>query len=138
MNKQVKQLLLKDLCARLQYGVMIESLDGKPEKLTVKSLSVIMCMPQNEYLPYLRPLSSMTDDEQNEFDEVCDGTLALYDNEIRCLSIFAWADSYNSILKGIDWLDRKMFDHRITEGGETMIEAGLALPAPDGMYNVRY
>ena len=65
--------------------------------------------------PYLRPMSSMTDDEKKEyvnFFEDIDGYVYSIDATIE-----------------IDWLNAHHFDYR------GLIEKGLALPAPEGMYN---
>lgn len=34
----------------------------------------------------------------------------------------------------VEWLDKNHFDHRTNKDGETLIEIGLALEAPEGMY----
>ena len=114
MTVKEKQILIADLCARLPYGVMIESLDSKPEKLTVKSLSIIMCMHTNEYLPYLRPMSSMTKEEEEEWWEFGDKNTIVKSH------------SYS-----IDWLNSHHFDYR------GLIPKGLALEAIEGMYIIK-
>lgn len=66
--------------------------------------------------PYLRPFSSMTEKERNEFDE--------YTFEV--ISFFGQAIEAEQLT---DWLNVHHFDYR------GLIENGLALEAPDGMYN---
>lgn len=64
----------------------------------------------DEIKPYLRPMTSMTEDEKTEYKTLCD---ALLDTGISYLS---------------DWLNGHMFDYR------GLIVRHLALVAPDGMY----
>ena len=67
MTQKDKELLLKDLCARLPYGVEIQvkewaTLDTELEIGHIQRL-------QNddiELKPYLRPMSSMTEKEKEE------------------------------------------------------------------------
>ena len=82
--KQEKDLLLKDLCSRLPYGVKLETLEG-PQELDMKWLSINMCNIASPYLPYLIPLSSMTEWQERELEilmknsiESC-GMLSPYD-----------------------------------------------------------
>ena len=87
MDKKDKELLLKDLCARLLYKVMVNynglarplfnisptqhfqitldnALDGEHNGLVYVSLNVDGEKPK----PYLRPMSSMTDEERKEYE----------------------------------------------------------------------
>lgn len=116
MTKQDRQLLLKDLCARLPYGVMYNIM-GLEHPLLLQGIffdktdDILLNFYEDgknyqlylsEVKPYLRPMSSMTNEEQIEFiDE----------------------DDY------VDWLTAYHFDYR------GLIEKGLALKAPEGMYN---
>jgi hypothetical protein len=84
MTQEQKNLLLKDLCARLPYGVKcsyknknIYSLTGIDLKkyiyifITHNDGSQI-CEPEIENIkPYLFPLSSMTEEQFEEFLENC-------------------------------------------------------------------
>ena len=77
MTQEEKDLLLKDLCARLPYGVICDRL-GKPKKLlSISPYKVFCCEFDNgEYMPseygldnfkpYLRPMESMTEEEAKE------------------------------------------------------------------------
>ena len=86
MNKEEKELLLRDLCNRLPYNVMCQvefKEDGKYNSkvmllsgiftdeayFTTKGGSIY----SNEYKPYLFPLSSMTEEEQRTLDSMCNG-----------------------------------------------------------------
>ena len=126
MTQEEKSLLLKDLCARLPYGVICRqnaiSVDGEPFTID-RYISIIQlekCISLDDvevpFRPYLRPMLSMTEEEKKEFQEIK-------------LSYFFDEDSY--IL--LDWLNKKMFAYR-TIDGKNMFELGLALEAPEGMY----
>ena len=65
MTQVEKELLVKYLCMALPYGVMIEGLE-RPEVMTIKHLAIISAMSAEPYKPYLRPMSSMTDEEKEE------------------------------------------------------------------------
>lgn len=130
MAQEDKQLLLIDLCARLPYGVKvllpeirqdIATLVGKDDKCFTVSYdkSIIHCPFGIEIKPYLRPMSSMTEEEVNEYNELC-GCNA------PCPGIVE-----NEVAKFMDWLNSHHFDYR------GLIEKGLALEAPEGMYDLK-
>ena len=67
MTQEEKQLLLKDLCARLPYKPLLESPNKEECKYLLLDISDIRMMMYPEYgeediifRPYLRPMSSMT------------------------------------------------------------------------------
>jgi hypothetical protein len=111
MTREDKELLFKDLCARLPYGVKVYAkyvdADTEVEKVGVLSMvdndAVIAftCDDTNcynyvaihEVKPYLFPLSSMTEEQKKEY----------YDK--YCLS-----DYY--ALEKFDWLNKNHFDYR--------------------------
>ena len=131
MSQKEEQLLLKDLCARLPYGVKcFVPIEDSIMELTGKRLNYLCFHKKewgldyshelevvidplndahNEYIvkPCLRSMSSMTWDERKEYLAECDK-----DNEAT-LS----APHHH----GIDWLDRNMFDYR------GLIPHGLAI-----------
>ena len=108
MKQEDKELLLKDLCARLPYRVKVKS--SRRRSLVTLSLDVMTDFHLGcSVKPYLRPLSSMTDEEKYEFDS--------YHNMFN-----------NNPVGLIDWLNSRHFDYR------GLIENGLALEAPEGMY----
>lgn len=126
MTQEEKQLLLKDLSARLPYGVYVDAYSW--QKDTPKLL--IECVPEyvgeeivvkglagrhsiKEIKPYLRPLSSMTEKELGEYKHLV--------NRYN-------ASNYESASGWVDWLNTHHFDYR------RLIEKGLALEAPEGMY----
>ena len=125
MTQEEKDLLLKDLCGRLQHGVKVDHFDVIKELLGVipSSENVMVGYDINNYedsviediRPYLRPMNSMTEEEMIEFERLS----------------FIYDTSDGSMLfseKGLDWLNAHHLDYR------GLIEKGLALEAPEGMY----
>ena len=131
MTNENKELLLKDLSARLPYGVKIvntynELINGhligiKGELITMFSsgqATFNIC----EIKPYLRPMSSMTEEEYKEFN-----------TQIYKANPYSDGKSYNIYeVTGlnVDWLNAHHFDYR------GLIERGLAIEASKGMYNL--
>ena len=131
MEAKHKDLLLKDLCARLPYGVICKDDYAKVEgKLVQIGINYDMCLLSDDYgktefayipncKPYLFPLSSMTEEQ-------------LYNNPIgfsQMLTIKADRDWENitinrrSYYKLVDWFNKNNFDYR------GLIEKGLAIDA---------
>ena len=129
MTQEDKELLLTDLCARLPYGVKIRMIHHEikgadPEYVDDVFSTIFYNMidyddDNYEFLPYLRPISSMTEEEKKEYDN-------LYYNAPQFKD--GWRDA--KYLEGlhIDWLNKHHFDYH------RLIEKGLALEAPEGMY----
>lgn len=85
--------------------------------------------------PYLRPMSSMTMEEECEFCRLfeCDSVNAMYGYINWVVGDSCDYDDFDiefsKLAKIIDWLNEHHFDYR------GLIEMGLALEAPEGMYN---
>ena len=122
MTPEERQLLLQDLCARLPYGVKVDvagntqSLVGLLDELVSAGYDIndFDDYALEDVKPYLRPMSSMTEEEE----------------ERKC----AFLDDIEggieeAIPNYINWLNKKMFDYR------GLIPMGLALPATEGMYH---
>ncbi len=136
MTQEEKELLLQDLCGRLTYGIkvhhyqgsncILKSIDLRTHAAYVEVYDFIALKEFIEdgqrsifeYKPYLRPMSSMTEEERSEYflikhrDNDRDDNILLID-EASTL---------------IDWLNANHFDYR------GLIPMGLALEAPEGMY----
>lgn len=81
MKPEYKQLLLLDLCARLPYGVKAQYYGSEEKMLTVDTIEAIYIQPSVEIVigqyglelddikPYLRPMSSMTEEEREEYEK---------------------------------------------------------------------
>ncbi len=76
MTQEDKDLLLKDLCARLPYGVKVQDELGRINKLVIGNADLIR-LYYNDFsiyseeklsLPYLFPLSSMTEEQKKEYN----------------------------------------------------------------------
>lgn len=142
MTQEEKQLLLKDLSARLPYGVKVT--DGlRTITLNVRIDTVPATLTrfmQSENLRYyLRPMSSMTEKEIEEYRNLSDeviGCYGPYHHEFIAHCIRLGIKPYNPHecvddflnMDAIDWLLEHHFDFR------GLIEKGLALEAPEGMY----
>ena len=144
MTKEEKHLLLIDICAKLPYGLKVKETvysdsdsiyppDKYPteeskacEVISVQSNCVTLhispfgwkpeILELRQIKPYLRPMSSMTEEEDKEFaqlqtDFYTDGVL------------------YPIVATNMtDWLNAHHFDYN------GLIERGLALEATEGMY----
>ena len=124
MTKEEKQELLISLCSMLPYKVMVRtSVSVKP--LTCEILSNIIEEKNNFIiLPYLRPMSSMTEEEENEF-------ISLNTVPSPCQLPNHTRMSWYSNATMLDWLNEHHFDYR------NLIRKGLALEAPEGMYKIK-
>ena len=127
MTQTEKELLLRDLCARLPYDVKV-FYDNK-----VYSIDYVSCTYEeikldildnytigiSEVKPYLFPLSSMTEEQYNEF-------FSYYHNiemaEIKSSGDYLKA-AYISDDAKYSWLNKNHFDYR------GLIERGLAIDA---------
>lgn len=133
METKDKDLLLKDLCARLPYGVKV-LVDNKhwcdfnghtPSEITFdNSYRLLFVGTQLGYVkPYLFPLSSMTEEQQEEFDRIyAEDMQVVADNLKNRLN----GQSYEMNLghyRHIDWLNANHFDYR------GLIEKSLAIDA---------
>ena len=67
MTQEDKELLLKDLSARLPYGVICKS---ESYKNILFNSSDIPLIESEEIKPYLRPISSMTEDEMDKLFDI--------------------------------------------------------------------
>lgn len=124
MTQKEKQLLLKDLCMRIQCRTFVYLNPGaynKPETCILTGIDgdqIYLNVDSdpfgiNNIRPYLRPMSSMTKGEGEEYELLIDCSDYTY---------FKTSD------KVIDWLNEHHFDFR------GLIEKGLALEAPEDMY----
>ena len=117
MTQEEKDLLLKDLCARLPYGVKIN--ENTQGDFTVIGLTIervfTTCETEgchNDFpiecvKPYLFPLSSMTEEQEKEY------------NNLNCYELGCFPHSEEAL----DYLTKNHFDYR------HLIEKGLAIDA---------
>lgn len=143
--KQEDKKLLQCLCETLPHGLFVavkETDDGSTmvplydengdlddtNEPNIHSLVSCNCYGEcdiddystvtiNEIIPYLRPMSSMTEEERKEYESLANHCIV---TSIGFIHLEA--------APLIDWLNEHRFDYR------GLIEKGLALPATEGMY----
>ena len=145
MTQKDKELLLKDLCARLPYSVIVHRTyiwagELKEDDILLEIDDLDVCLNNSvEKLnsqgctlkPYLRPISSMTEEEKEELSHLLPKYWSVEIDKLNNFyfdmspSILMEIDMFLSI---IDWLNAHHFDYR------GLIEKGLALEALEGMY----
>lgn len=114
MTQEEKQLLLKDLCARVPYhpkGHVVNASNGAEcdEWLTCATVPMFTSITNNSRL-YLRPMSSMTEEERQEY-------LNIDNRSYYCPMDYAHIPASDRI----DWLLKNHFDYR------ELIPKGLAI-----------
>ena len=141
MKQEEKELLLRDLSARLPYGVIVRHADPLVDNdgnetgefwykrgylcdiTTLDDMTTTIIESEgsdaegyehicflDRTVPFLRPMSSITEEEEFKL------------NETTCYTQFT--------LESYDWLNAHYFDYR------GLIEKGLAIEAPKGMYKI--
>ena len=123
MTQEEKDLLLKDLCSRLPYGVKCivtksrieEGQKGDMGKLVCICLEGVNCISDipffsefGNFKPYLFPFSSMTEEQKQEYQYITE----------RWMN-----DPSYSISDSTDWLNKNHFDIN------GLIPMGLAIDA---------
>lgn len=125
MKQEDKSLLLKDLCARLPYGVHVQHRHfSEPLQLTSMHLSELNSVESidatlEDVKPYLFPLSSMTEEQFNELKKLGYLENCVYYREIPFK--LKWIKTFSLPL--LHWLLENHFDIN------DLIEKGLAIDA---------
>lgn len=120
MTQEQKDLLLKDLCGRLQYGVKmnhVADIENNPTTLvgiaktmiTIESTAGYGTSDIEDYIPYLFHLSSMTEEQMDEYENLRQDINDKL-KDWKCANL-------------LDWLNKNHFDYR------GLIEKGLAIDA---------
>ena len=159
MTQEENELLLKDLCERLPYGVKCHFKYGSAEgDVTLGCIDngiarfeygwygkFHVSIDADYIKPYLRSMSSMTEEEKKNllvtivgddgikyFQVLSDGSIDNTDATIQDLNKFNmhWVSfDKDTVTLYLDWLNAHHFDYR------GLIDKGLALEALEGMYN---
>lgn len=135
MTQEDKELLFKDLCSRLPYGVKVNTIYSNEHasfyrrracknginKLTLNIMWLYHVQFEIDIKPYLFPLESMTEEQENEWYQL--HVQPLFDrlgisNRKEDLILQA-----KSLYIGTDWLNANHFDYR------GLIPMGLAIDA---------
>ena len=139
MIQEEIKLLLRDLSCRLTYGVLIHidetneveelyCLNIPQEGLYTRNPdnhNISSLVPIEQAKPYLRPMSSMTDEELKEFKRLKQMSVTVVmPNGVSLLKpvyIVDLEDDGDGMNYLYDWLNAKMFDYR------GLIPKGLAI-----------
>ena len=129
MKQEDKELLLKDICSRLPYGVKVQTTYINPKSgerkdigidvLTIVEISMLIDGIE-EHKPYLFPMSSMTEEQKKEYESLCIKETSEYSDLYGI--IFA-KDHYYDTVESIDYLYKNHIDVR------GLIPMGLAIDA---------
>ena len=134
MTNNDKELLLKDLSARLPYGVKVQTIyinskSGERKDIGIDVLTTVeismLIDGIEEHKPYLFPMSSMTEEQYNSLYESgildnCSHNYEYVNPHIYGVSfIFKQFKTYS--LELIEWLNKNHFDYR------GLIPLGLAI-----------
>lgn len=133
MTQNENELLLKDLSARLSYGVKISIPDLWTQELEIEVLDEIFKGDDGIYRvnskgqcikyikPYLFPISSLTNEQKNDFpfessllNAFINGYISLFEDEELTV---------DDIIRMMDWFNQKHIDYR------GLIPMGLAIDA---------
>ena len=128
----MKDLLLKDLCARLPYQPICEFTNTEDDFCTT---TATLGYSLRDFIagkvlikPYLRPMSSMTEEEKKI---ICSMNM-LSDIELSDRLNYQKMYVQNYTIETFDLFNEHHFDYRV------LIPIGLALPASEDMYNIKY
>lgn len=133
MTQKDKYLLIKDLCSRLPCGVVIEHVSGirgtlhdlfvswrynKDDEMYKHESNTMffgdVACDITKFKPYLFPISSMTEEQKKEFDQLLELELKAINDEIDHIQATAFE---------VDFYNKHHFDWR------GLIPLGLALDA---------
>lgn len=142
MTQEQKQLLIRDLCNRVQYEPIVqvfgdwfyEPLKPYDAKLSYEMINKLKQKESNYCIkPYLRPISAMTERECDDLFKI----LAINEeegeyikiNDIGILRLFCvTGKDFEDLDKALEYCDKHFIDYR------GLIPKKLALEATENMY----
>jgi len=130
MTQKDKDLLLRDLSARLPYGFIVHRYcDNVDIKInTIDDFSHFLEYSEGkDFKPYLRLMSSMTKEERKI---ICSMNM-LSDTELNDRLNYPKMYAQNYTIETFDLFNAQHLDYR------GLINKGLALEAPNDMYNLK-
>ena len=125
MTQEYKELLIKDICGRLPYGIKASYYGAEEEREIWDEIECVTLdgyvdigqysLPIENIKPYLLPMSSMTEEEWEDY---------------RKIRMIDWVNgdingTFINIGSIVDWLNVHHFDYR------GLIEKGLAINATE-------
>ena len=132
MKHEDKDLLLKDLCARMPYNPLVEYKGESYNVLGIAHGRLVLCKPFMSYTlkenplveeakPYLFPLSSMTEEQLKDVKASLHQELIdIYENGSEERKVPEYPQTWYYVQ---DWYNAHHFDYR------GLIEKGLAIDA---------
>lgn len=115
MTPEQKDLVMKDLCGRLPYKVYVQVVDrvGLTHIWELTPEVIQKMWTYKSIKSYLRPMSSMTEEEREELKELTGADIVTntgfgYEN----LRGMCFGMMYLDCQEIIDWFNKKMFDFR--------------------------
>lgn len=121
MTQEHKELLLKDLCARLPYSLCVQDEYGEIDYINYNDAhfaNYFDSILNGKVKPYLRPMSSMTEEEFTKLKEYSglkydQLDLASFQNgTYKCLDFYLSEVPSGAVIRVFDWLNRYHFDYR--------------------------
>ena len=122
MKQEDKDLLLKDLCGRLPYGVKVNFNNIHILRLgTHTRVGEYVTDVIEPCKPYLFPLSSMTDEQLYELREMFGFEIEFRDGSIELSTFHHNCLGYLEMVSLFEWFNMNHFDYR------RLISKGLAI-----------
>ena len=132
MTQEDKELLMRDISCRIPYGVIVNVYGMSNVKLTSESWygevgvndGSTYLYPISEVKPYLFPLSSMTDEQLFDVQEILGkNEIKIEDDFIRIVDSDRNTFSYSEIIALLEWFYKNHFDIN------NLISTGIAIDA---------
>lgn len=149
MTQKEKELFLKDLCGRIPYnikfnfcnntyvmtGIRLFVTDDCGWDYGVTSKDISEPVEIGFIKPYLRSMSSMTDEEREDIKRItgcgCVGNDGLQYTVGGCVDYDTLEIDFNDLQELLAYLNAHHLDYR------GLIDKGLAVEAPEGTYNIK-